>query len=503
MKSKLLILFSFLFLFSINAFAQYPEDALRLAEGGYGVSAKSVAMGNAMIGLAQGFDATYFNPAGLAQSRQSQVQMGLNFIGYTDNSTYLGNSNSLSSSQTDLSSLGLVYPFPTTRGSFVIAFGYNHGPDYNAALAVSGYNPNSSIIPSLYYPGDTLADIAYMDFLENASQQPYIDGNVNQSGNVYVSGGLSNWLASAGLDIAPEFSLGLTINLISGQYKYVQNFQENGVPGNNYNSTYFTSFGLKNEDNQSISGWNAKLGMMYRVLDSGGNTIARFGATVEFPTLLTVNDNFSSNGTASFAAGPLGPAGSYSYATSNGYGQNESPYPGPTLQYDVTTPFKLGFGVSGGTPQLQAAADIQYVDWTELAFSNFNLPSGQSPATNLNGQIKQQYRATTSFRAGVEYALTNPNYSLLVPYLRAGVGYLPSPYSGDGSAQAQKLVSGGIGVKIQNTIEIDVAYQYDYWNTTSQLYPSTVINGITYASQSTSNEKITNTNFLFTFKYDF
>ncbi len=503
MKSKLLIIFSSLFLISINAFAQYPEDALRLAEGGYGVSAKSVAMGNAMIGLAQGFDATYFNPAGLAQSRQSQVQMGLNFLGYTDNSTYLGNSNSLSSSQTDLSSLGLVYPFPTTRGSFVIAFGYNHGPDYNAALAVSGYNPNSSIIPSLYYPGDTLADIAYMDFLENTSQQPYINGNVNQSGNVYVSGGLSNWLASAGLDIAPDFSLGLTINLISGQYKYVQNFQENGVSGNNYNSTYFTSFALKNEDNQSISGWNAKLGMMYRVLDSGGNTIARFGATVEFPTLLTVNDNFSSNGTASFAAGPLGPAGSYSYATSNGYGENESPYPGPTLQYDVTTPFKLGFGVSGGTPQLQAAADIQYVDWTELSFSNFNLPSNQSPAGDLNGQIKQQYRPTTSIRAGVEYALTNPNYSLLVPYLRAGVGYLPSPYSGDGSAQAQKLVSGGLGVKIQNTIEIDVAYQYDYWNTTSQLYPSTVINGITYASQSTSNEKITNTNFLFTFKYDF
>lgn len=503
MKSKLLILFSFLFLISINAYAQYPEDALRLAESGYGISAKSVAMGNAMTGLAQGYDATYFNPAGLAQSRQSQVQMGLNFLGYTDNSTYLGNNNSLSSSQTDLSSLGLVYPFPTTRGSFVIAFGYNHGPDYNAALAVSGLNPNSSIIPSLYYPGDTLADIAYMDFLENTSQQPYINGNVNQIGNVYASGGLSNWLASAGLDIAPDFSLGLTINLISGQYKYVQNFQETGVSGDNYNSTYFTSFALKNEDNQSISGWNAKVGMMYRVKDLEGNTVARFGATVEFPTLLTINDNFSSSGTAAFAAGPLGPAGSYSYATNNGYGENESPYPGPTLQYDVTTPYKLGFGVSGGTPQLQAAADIQYVDWTTLSFSNFNLPSGQSPSGNLNDQIKQQYRATMSVRAGVEYALTNPNYSLLVPYLRAGAGYLPSPYSGDGSAQAQKLVSGGIGVKIQNSIELDVAYQYDWWNTTSQLYPSTVINGITYASQSTSNEKITNTNFLFTFKYDF
>ncbi len=148
MKSKILV--AFVLLTSLEAFAQFPEDALRLGQAGFGVSARSMSMGNAMTGLSEGYDATYFNPAGLAQSYQSQVTMGLNFLGYNNDATYLAKSSSLSSSQTDLSSLGLVYPFPTTRGSFVIALGYNRGNDFNTALGFNAYNPNSSIVPSLY-----------------------------------------------------------------------------------------------------------------------------------------------------------------------------------------------------------------------------------------------------------------------------------------------------------------------------------------------------------------
>lgn len=496
MKSRLLVLSSLMLFVSINVYAQEPQDALRLGEPSYGVSARSVAMGNAMTGLAQGFDATYFNPAGLAQSRQSQVQMGLNFLGYNDNSTYLGNENSLSSSQTDLSNLGLVYPFPTTRGSFVIAFGYNHGADYNSALSVAGLNPNSSIIPSLYSQ-DTAADIAYMDFLEAYNGDPYVTGNVNQSGKVYKSGGMNNWLAAAGLDIAQGFSIGITLNLVSGKYKYQQNFLETGVSPDNYDSTFFQSFLYNSQDNQDISGWNAKIGLLYRIEDMSGNTMARIGATVQFPTMLTVTDNYSANGTATFGAGPYGPANSYYWSTVNGYGQNETP--GSALQYDVTTPFEFGLGVSGGTSQLTVAAGLQYVDWTQLQFSNFNVPADQDPTNKLNNQIKQEFRATTNLNVGAEYALTDPNYSLLVPLLRVGFQYLPSPYSGSGSQQAQKFLSGGIGVKIQNSIGLDFAYQYGWWNTTSQLYSSSG----QYLSQSTSNEKVTNSNFMVTFKYDF
>lgn len=485
MKTRLLVLSTLILSFAVNAYAQFPEDALRLAESGYGVSARSIAMGNAMTGLSQGFDAAYFNPAGLAQSRQSEVTMGLNFLGYSNDATYLGNNSSASSTQTDLSTLGLVYPFPTTRGSFVIAFGYNRGPDYNSALSFNGFNPYSSIIPSLYN-SDTTLDIPYMLYLEDYNGTPLVTNNVQQSGKVYTSGGVNKWSASMGLDIAPQFSIGITINLLSGSYKYTRTFTETDTRGiYNYNPLYFSSFVLDNQDNQDISGWNAKVGFLYRVKDMNDNTIARIGATVTFPTFYTITDNFTDKGTANFTT----PPSPLTY----------SPSPGNNT-YDVTTPLKLGIGASGGTAQLTLAADMEYTDYSQLSFGTGSLPADF--VTNLNNQIKQQYKGAITLRAGVEYALTNPNYSLFVPYLRAGAESIQSPYVGDGTKQAQKFVSGGVGVRIQNSISLDVAYQYGWWDTSSLQY-SYYTSSNQYVSQSTSNESIKNTNLVVTFKYDF
>ena len=482
---------------SIRVYAQYPEDALRLAQSGYGASARSISMGNAMTGVSDGFDATYFNPAGLAQSRESEFTTGLNFLGYNDNATYLGNSSSLSSSQTDLSNLGVVYAFPTIKGSFVIALGYNRGQDFNSALSVSGTNSKSSIVPSLYYPGDTLADIAYMLYLEDGSQNPLVKGNVKQSGKTYISGGLNNWSASAGLDIARDFSVGVTLNLIGGSYQYTRTFEEIATSqGGNYGGSDLDSLFLRDQDNQDISGWNAKVGFLYRLEGESGNTLARLGLSIAFPTFLTVTYNYSASGVGYYTDySPLG------YSTSNGYGELEGG--GPALRYDVTTPFKFEVGASGSLSRLLLAADIEYVDWTEMQFSNSNLPAGDNTISDLNAQIKQDYQATLNLRGGLEYALADPDYGTFVPYLRIGGQYLPSPSSAATSAMAQKYLSGGIGAKIQNSISLDFAYQYGWWNTSTLVYPSTTINDKVYASQSTSNEKITNTNFMFTFKYDF
>jgi hypothetical protein len=484
MKSRIFVLFSMMLFVSLNAYAQYPEDALRLAETGYGMSARSIAMGNAMTGLSQGFDATFFNPAGLAQSRQSEVTMGLNFLGYSDNATYLGTNSSTSSTQTDLTSLGLVYPFPTVKGSFVISFGYNRGTDFNSALSFNGFNPRSSIIPSLYN-SDTTLDIPYMLYLEDYAGNPLITDSVQQAGIEQRSGGINRWSASMGLDVAQDFSIGITLNLLSGSYSYTRTFTETDTRGiYNYNPLYFSSFVLKNIDNQDISGWNAKVGLLYRVRDMSGNTIARFGATVTFPSYYTITDNFSDKGWAYSTYYP-----SLSYA----------PYPGNNT-YDVTTPIKLGIGASGGTPQLTLAADLEYADYSQLQFSNSNLPADF--ISSLNSQIKSEFHGALTLRGGLEFAVMNPNYSLLVPYLRLGGEYIQSAYVNDGSNQAQKFLSGGVGVKVQNSISFDVAYQYGWWNTSSLEY-SYYTGTNNYVSQSTSNEKITNSNLVVTFRYDF
>lgn len=488
MKSRILVVF--VLLTSLEAFAQFPEDALRLGQAGFGVSARSMSMGNAMTGLSEGYDATYFNPAGLAQSYQSQVTMGLNFLGYNNNTDYLAKSSSLSSSQTDLSSLGLVYPFPTTKGSFVIALGYNRGNDFNTALSFNAYNPNSSIVPSLY-DGDVNYDIPFNVGLEDTTGKIVLNKNVNQKGTVHESGGLNNWLVAGAVDIAQDFSIGLTLNLISGSYHYARQWTETD-PNGYWTNTQLSdvagarglgSFVLNDNVDQDLSGWNAKVGFLYRLPDENGKVIARFGGTIEFPTFITVDEKYSDAGTASFLT-----SATMSYTT-----------PGGNNNYDVTTPFKFGFGASGGISILTVAADIQYVDWTQLQFNTSSGPTLPSDfINNLNSQIKSEFRATTDLRVGAELALANSDYSTFVPYVRGGFAFYQSPYVGDGSDQARKFASGGIGFRIQNSIDLDLAYQYGWWNTSEQLY----FDPVTNAGYVTTN-KITNTNFMFTFKYNF
>lgn len=258
------------------------------------------------------------------------------------------------------------------------------------------------------------------------------------------------------------------------------------------NAIGLESFTLNDNVDQDLSGWNAKVGFMYLLPDESGKIIARFGGTIEFPTFISVDEKYSDAGTYINADGV-----DVSAELNGGI----SPYttPGGDNNYDVTTPFKFGFGASGGISILTVAADIQYVDWTQLQFSTSSSQTLPSDFINsLNSQIKTEFRATTDLRVGAELALANADYSTFVPYIRGGFAFYQSPYVGDGSSQAQKYASGGIGFKIQNSIDLDLAYQYGWWNTSEQLY----FDPVTKAGYGTTN-KITNTNFMFTFAYCF
>lgn len=465
----------------INTFAQFPEDALRLGKNTYGVSARSAAMGNAMTGYAIGFDAVYFNPAGLAQSKQNEFTTGLNFLSYNNDAVYFGNGTSLSSSQTNLTNLGIVYPFAVVRGSFVIAFGYNRAADFNSALGFSGFNPYSSIIPSLYN-SNVNYDIPFNVGLEDTLGNIIVTKQVGQKGTVYQSGGLNNWLAAGAVDIAKDFSLGVTINLISGSYNYTREYKETDPLGiyrgrlsDLSGAIGFGSFDLSDQVNQDLSGWNAKVGFMYRAVAFDGRTYARLGIAVQTPSFLTVDEKFSDKGTANFLSGTT-----VSYSPPDG-----------NNRYSVTTPFKFSFGVSGGPRQITFAGDLEYVDWTQLRFSNSNLPGDF--ITKLNNQIRQEYRSTLNLRAGAQIALADQLYSDLVPFVRMGGAFYPSPYVGDSSDRGEKFISIGIGFLIQHNINIDVTYQRGWWNAVHTQYDS----------YSSTSEKVVNTNVLLGFRYNF
>ena len=113
--------------------------------------ARASAMGNAFIGLSDDITALYFNPAGLAQMRQSEFSLGFMHLNTGNDTRYLSfptlNSKD---SKTGLSNIGLSVPFPVAQGSFVIGASYYRLSDFSSSSEFKGFNNLNSIQPTLY-----------------------------------------------------------------------------------------------------------------------------------------------------------------------------------------------------------------------------------------------------------------------------------------------------------------------------------------------------------------
>ncbi len=464
-KLILLLLLSFNFVFS-----QFPDDALRYSMLNSGVGARAIGLGLAYIGVSDDYSAVFWNPAGLAQIRRFEFAGGLNYLALTNSARIFEYSNSFKNTTTSLNTVALVLPVPTIRGSLVFAGGYIRVSDFTGTLSISLFNSQSSIIPSLYDP-DPDFDLAWKLGLEDSTGKTKILNNVHQKLTLYESGGLNNWFVSGAIDIAENLSVGLTLSIVTGNYKYDRRFVESDI--RNFYQDFpwdFSQLIVSDIIDATISGFSANAGLMYR------SAYFRFGLMTRLPSSLSVKENYSRSGESSFDNGD-----SYSYSYSG------------ISRYDVLTPFYFGSGVSFNIKDfVLIAGDVVYVDWRQMEFKN------NPDLVSLNRDIKEMFTETVSLGAGVE---------LMLPFLpqvkvRTGYSYRPSPYLEDRgiSSRAMKLLTFGFSVLLQKTLLIDFAYINGKWNTIHTQYSYTLDNN--YYRLITNEENITK-NFVLTLRYRF
>ncbi len=476
MRKNWIVTTIMLYLVVATGFAQFPEDALRFATPGLGVGARSLGMGNAYTGVANDYSALYWNPAGLAQIEHSEFSFGLSHLNFKNNSTFYGTQQSYANNATNLNSLGLVFPVPVRRGSFVVAFGFTRQSNFTTGLSFNGFNPNSSIIQTFardgdFYPSDLSGNLAYQLYLANVDtisgrfQSPIRD-RVTQLATVLEGGGLNNWSIGAAIDMAPNLSAGATLTFLSGSYKYDKKYKEQDNAGI-YSSFPFDFAELTIDDfiESDISGVNAKVGLLYRVPER-----FRFGVAVKTPTRLHVTENFGTTARSYFDNGEIFPTDGPFESTGAG-------------EYDVITPWVFSVGASAIIRDLVLSGDIDYTDWTQLEFSDAN------PDVLANNTIiKSIFRATANLRVGAEYNVRD--YGVRV---RGGFIYNPSQFEGDPSTFDQKYVTGGLGILLGESTMLDLAYARGMWRT--------FINN--YGGPSRVDQKVTTNNFLMTFSYRF
>lgn len=443
-----------LLLGTMHSIAQFPEDALRFSTTGLGVGARSLGMGNASTATANDFSSSYWNPAGLALLEMSEVSLGLSHTAYGNTSTFLGSSESFTNSATNLNGAGLAYVVPATRGSLVLGVGYGRQADYTTGLSFSGFNPASSIIQEWapdgqpYPPDVTRAEaleLARVDTVSGTFVSPILD-QVTQSGKLLEGGGVNYVSFSGAAETARNLYVGVTLNFITGSYSYNRTYREEDLNGVHESFPYdFAELTVRDMIESDLSGFNAKVGMLYKFGPHG-----RLGLALKTPSWMTISETFSSDAEAFFDNGDSreDPAGGD---------------PGTTNEYDVTTPFVFSGGVAFDAGAVTVSGDLEYTDWTQMEFRNAN-----ARLLNFNTDIKEIFRPTLNLRAGAEIDIPGAGVKV-----RGGFMYLPSPYDGDPSDLAQKYITAGAGFAVDQSIIVDVGYGYGMWDTYHQIYSGT------------------------------
>jgi long-subunit fatty acid transport protein len=444
--SKLMI---FLFLVSITKiYAQNETDALRLAVPGLGVSARALGMGNSYIGLSDDASAAFFNPAGLGLLKKMELSGGLSYNKFNNNTTFFNQGTSESNSTTRLNRISLAIPFPTYQGSLVFGISYYTTKDLTGSLKFNGLNTgNNSMIQNLLNSNSPYDyNIPYDLFLTDSVYNTPINGGLNQSGSILSSGSTNNWAFTGAIEVYKNLFVGLDLNIIKGSYTSNSDYYEDDTqnlyqgetnPGD-LSTMDFQTFYLNRILDWNISGWDAKLGILYQFNDN-----ARFGATVQFPKYHTIKETFTVNGSSQFGSGS-----SYSLDPS---------YYSSNVKYDIVTPFELAGGFSVNLKGLILSGEATMIDYSQTEFRN---PDGLSTSyvASINKDIKDLLRAVVNVNAGLEYTI--PGVGLI---LRGGFIYQPSPYQGDPSEYDRKYFTAGIGFLADQTVGIDIGYAHGWW----------------------------------------
>jgi long-subunit fatty acid transport protein len=481
MKKLKLLSILFTIIFSTAALAQNYNDALRLSYPGLGSNARALGMGNAYIALSDDASAMFFNPAGLGLLKRLELSGGIDYFSYNNNATFFNTTEEYSNSQTELNRVSFAFPFPTTRGSLVFGLSYHQTRDLTTALKFDAFNSsNTSKIQSLINPNSPVdLQTPYLLYLSDSAYNTPINGNLQQSGDVLSSGSIGNWTFSGAVEAARNFFIGGNLNIITGSYRSSSNYYEEDLFGRyqgqteptNPNTVDFREFYLNNILDWDLSGWNAKLGFIYQM-----EKVARIGASIQFPKSFNVKEKYSMEAYSRFA-GASGTGVQYDDAYED------------EIEYDITSPFEFSSGFALNYSGFILSAEATFLDYTQIEFSGEGSGLNAKDIDDINRDIKELLTPVLNYNVGLEYTI--PRVGLR---LRGGFMVQPSAFKDDESGFDRKYLTGGIGYLADETIGIDMAYAYGWWDDIGDNYGSNV---------SRTFQEINVNNFVFTLTYRF
>jgi long-subunit fatty acid transport protein len=409
--------------------AQVPDDAINFYNDMDGIGSRSQAMGNAFVGIADDYSATYWNPAGLAKMQQSEITGDFNYLRFTNNARYMGTISVDDQKFTKLNAIGLAYKFPTTRGSLVMSLGYNRVKNYESYMNLIGYSSLSN-------------DLAFELEDDQGNWDIYhFDKDVRQNEMINQDGYMSITSLAAGIAMSPKFYLGLALNIHSGYHHYLFDYSQIDV--HNLYGQYPADF-YQYSQHQSIKsmlkGFNLKVGGMFLMTEE-----LSLGLALELPTTILVNEAYSANDVLTYDDG---------FASEMDLGTGE-------WEYEINYPYKVSGGVGLNLKKLLLGASFEYIDWSQV---QFDVPEGWAVNDDYadmlaeNDYFKEDFRPVMSYSGGGELRIFGTGLKL-----RGGYRYVPSPYSGAEKDLDRQYYSAGIGFELDQHAEVNASYTKGFY----------------------------------------
>ncbi|MEM6644936.1 MAG: hypothetical protein AAF730_01670 [Bacteroidota bacterium] len=433
-----------------QAQAQTVEDAIRVADRLPAVGVRLSGMGGASIGGIGDYGALYSNPAGLAYYKGSALSGTLGFNTATNDAVFEGSGfregfdNEFTSTQ--LGNLAYVYAFPVSRGSLVFGVTFNRTNDFDRELRFDATNPSGTITefflpfgdefsvteigagddgqlgtfdddivldfsrPLSFAAFETFATDLDRDFYEQTGEVAFLPAvasgtSVRQQGRVLETGGINELNVGGAVEAAENVMVGVGLNVVFGNYEFRSTFEEideRNENDGNFGTTDFASLFYENRFETDMVGVNLRGGVSFQATPA-----LRIGFSAETPTYMVMDEAFSGIVETQFDNGDVFV-----------YGDEvvEDAFDG-TFEYELRTPWRFGVGGVYQIGRLTVAADLEFVDWTQMEYSSDGFDAALDAT---NDEIRDGLDATTNVRVGAEYRLGKFDF-------RLGGGTSPDP----------------------------------------------------------------------------
>ncbi|HMA62457.1 MAG TPA: hypothetical protein VKP78_07380 [bacterium] len=414
-KSIFILTFVSIIFLPIHAlFSQTYEDAYKpfwyLKDAG----AKSASLAYNNTAISRGIDGLISNPALLGEVTNFQGQFSLVTDQFNQDARLGSSDNSFNNETSQLSSLddiGLVYPVPVYRGSFVLGISYTNRAIYNYLSKSSGWQYES--------------DPEYRYYLEE---------------DIIEEGRLNSLNLGGAIEVEKGLFLGLSFHLYNG----FRDFKFTGIDEDRDDLYYYDRFNLNKNIETDYFGWNFSLGTLYK-----GESF-KWGVKLATPLKLKATENSTIDTTMYWDDG-------VKFDTSLVF---------KDLEYKTAFPTKISSGLSFNINQFVVSLDIAINNWNDIDFdSDLEDAAGVSADKRIKDNISQYLARSTDYGFGLMIPITQRGQ------INLGYRSIGKPIE-ELSGEYERLLLYGLGFdyQVNQNMFLNLSYQLATGNNNQSHY---------------------------------